>query len=139
MGQYVTQFGIELKFVPGSKISNTLTAHRLLHYTLQRHGSSLQNAVQEALFEGYFLNGKDIGDPVTLEALAQAAGVKDDGLLAYLNSTEDVELIQQQDREAKTYASGVPFFMFEGREEGLAGAQAPEVFQKIFEEILSTK
>ncbi len=57
-----------------SRTYNTFDAHRLLHFAgLQ--GPGPQRALKHALFEAYFGEGLDPGDPALLRRLAAAAGL----------------------------------------------------------------
>ena len=51
---------------------NTFAAHRLVWYAAQQ---GKQDEVVEALFRGYFLEGKNIGDAKTLTQMAAEAGL----------------------------------------------------------------
>ena len=78
-------------------------------------------ALANALFEAYFLQGRDIG---ATDVLAELAGSEAEVEEA------DLELVRTQAREASEEGiTGVPFFIFD-RKIAVSGAQPPEVFQK---------
>ena len=108
---------------------STLASHRLIHYAGQRR---CQGAIVEALFRAYFFDGRDIGDPEALAAIAGECGLETPAALAYLHSDEDANEVAQRDRQARAMGvTGVPCFIINGRY-AISGAQDPEVFQQVF-------
>lgn len=105
---------------PAMKVMpNTARAHRLLAAVRQTNPSK-HEVLMERLFQAHFVEGRDIGDRMTLVTLAQACGV-------------DANVAQQavaDDRpfEASTAnpQAGVPHFVF-NRRGSLSGAQPPHV------------
>jgi predicted DsbA family dithiol-disulfide isomerase len=111
---------------------NTVNPHRLLHYAAE-HGN--QNAMAEALFEGYFLKAANLTQTATLAELAANAGFDREQVAAYLESDQDRELIEEQDRRARsTGVEGVPFFIF-GQRYALSGAQPPDLILEVMEKV----
>ncbi|MFD7443592.1 DsbA family protein [Streptomyces sp. NPDC059909] len=84
---------------------NTFTAHRLLRFAAERHGTSVQAALSERLYEAYFRDGLNIADHGTLAGLAQQAGIDPEQVKAFLASDEGVA--ETRDRIAESRASGV--------------------------------
>lgn len=116
--------GLDMQFEKISVQPNTVKAHRLLH-----HAGELgkQDAVAEALFRAYFIEGANLTDSTVLAAYAAEAGLDREMTLKYLESGADVDVIRAADEEARQVGiGGVPFFIF-GRTIGLSGAQDPEV------------
>jgi predicted DsbA family dithiol-disulfide isomerase len=102
---------------------NTLNAHRLIHHA---GFSSRQDAMAEALFRGYFLEGADLSRDDTLADIAARAGFDRNEIRAYLASDEDKALIEDQDQHARSLGvEGVPFFIV-NRRYAVSGAQPPE-------------
>jgi predicted DsbA family dithiol-disulfide isomerase len=64
--------GIVFDFDAIALSPNTSAAHRLIRWA---HGAGKQDAVVEALFAAYFTKGRDIGDPVVLADIGEAAGM----------------------------------------------------------------
>ena len=95
---------------------NTWRAHRLLSFSEQQHPEQ-HEALLDALFEAYFVQGLDIGDSQVLAQLAQAHGI--DGREADAFDAPPVWALPGG-------ASGVPLFVFNQRE-AISGAQPPEV------------
>ena len=116
--------GLDLQFEKIAVQPNTVKAHRLLH-----HAGELgkQDAMAEALFRAYFIEGANLTDDATLAEYAAQAGLDREEISVYLASGEDAEVIRGADVEARNAGiSGVPFFIF-NRTTGLSGAQDPEV------------
>ena len=124
--------GLDFAFEAIERSPNTLDAHRLIRYA-DRDGK--QDAVVEALFQAYFTQGMNIGDPAALVAIAAAAGLDGAAVAAYLASDEDLETIQAEDAFARQIGiQGVPCFIIE-RKYAISGAQPPEAFIEAFEKI----
>lgn len=108
-----------------SRGANTLDAHRLLYWA---RAAGVQNQVCEAIFEAYFGDGRDLGDPETLVAIAAANGLDGADIRARLASAVDRDKIE----ELRAFAagqgvSGVPLFIIDGVHT-LSGAQGVETF-----------
>lgn len=116
--------GLDMQFEKISVQPNTVKAHRLLH-----HAGELgrQDAVAEALFRAYFIEGANLTDSAVLADYAAQAGLDRDMTLKYLDSGADADVVAGADTEARNAGiSGVPFFIF-NRSIGMSGAQDPEV------------
>jgi predicted DsbA family dithiol-disulfide isomerase len=102
---------------------NTLDAHRLI---LWARSGEHQEAVVEALFRAYFIEGRNLADRETLIAIGSAQGLEA-GLLTELFSTDsDIERTRREIASAQRIGvTGVPFFIVAERY-GIAGAEAPE-------------
>jgi len=109
---------------------NTLNAHRLIH----RAGpGGRQDAMAEALFRAYFLEGADLSSDDTLADIAARAGFDRNEISAYLAGDQDKALIDDQDQHARSLGvEGVPFFIF-NRRHAVSGAQPPEAILEVME------
>lgn len=115
---------------------NTVDSHRLIDRA-GREGK--QDAVVEALFQAYFMDGKDIGNIDTLVAIAAQAGMDAQAVRAYLASDEDRERIGAEDQMARRMGvQGVPCFIL-NRQFAISGAQDSDVFLQAFNYVLSDK
>lgn len=122
--------GLDMQFDRIKVQPNTVKAHRLMH-----HAGELgqQDAMAEALFRAYFIEGANLTDDATLAEYAAQAGLDRAEILAYLATDRDVDLIRSADVEARQVGiSGVPFFIF-NRTIGVSGAQEPEVLLQAME------
>jgi predicted DsbA family dithiol-disulfide isomerase len=91
---------------------NTVAAHRVI-WLAERHG--VQDAVVEALFRGYFIEGADIGDAATLVDIAAGAGLDRDAVTAMLAGDEGRSEVLSEDAMARRSGlDGVPTFTMAG-------------------------
>ncbi len=115
--------GIAFQFDKIERQPNTINAHRLIAYAGSR---GQQDAVMEALFRGFFLELRDIGDVGVLGDIAASAGLERDAVHQYLTSDQGAAAARQEDAVARQLGiSGVPFFVFGGKY-AVSGAQAPD-------------
>ena len=125
--------GLEIDF-EGIKVTpNTINAHRLIHWAgLEER----QTAVVQALFEGYFEKGQDIGDIATLTEIGVACGMDRAMLDRLFASDADLEDIRGRDAHARGRGvSGVPTFII-ANQHVLRGAQPPEVWGQVIDDIV---
>lgn len=104
---------IPFRFDKITRSPNTLNAHRVIRWAAT---AGHQDAVVEALFAAYFVEGRDIGDPQVLTDIAAAAGM-DGTLTAELLATEaDIDLVRREIDLAHQYGvEGVPAFILADR------------------------
>ena len=122
--------GIDFNFTGIPRTPNTIDAHRLIGVA-GRAGK--QDAVVEALFHAYFLEGRDIGDRDVLAAVATAAGLEEKTVRDYLDGREDVDRVENEDAMARRMGiQGVPCFIL-NRKYAISGAQEPAVFLEAIE------
>ncbi len=114
--------GLQIDFSRIARMPNTRRALRSLDYAAQTGGMQQMEAVIEHLFYAHFLQGRDIGDPATLVALAQACGLDGPAVDACLSDTASTPSASAQ---RPTAPEGVPYFVFNGQY-ALAGAHPPE-------------
>ena len=75
----------------------------------------MQDGVVEALFEGYFCNGADIGDDKVLADLGEEGGLDRDEVLAMLAGETGLKEVVAADRMARNAGiQGVPSFALQG-------------------------
>jgi predicted DsbA family dithiol-disulfide isomerase len=124
--------GIAFAFDRILRTPSTVQAHRLI-----RLGQRLerQDAVVEALFDGYFTAGANIGDIDTLVGLAARAGIAADQAERYLVGDEDREQVLGEDDAARRMGiHGVPCFILE-QQYALSGAQEPAVLTEALDRV----
>jgi predicted DsbA family dithiol-disulfide isomerase len=127
IGRVGDEVGIDFQFDGIPRTPSTLKAHRLIRYA-QRPAHDKANAVVAALFQAYFLEGRDIGDDTELMSIAESAGLDRDAAAAYLATDEDEAEVQAEDVFARRLGiGGVPCFIVEGKY-AVSGAQEPEAF-----------
>ncbi len=122
--------GIDFAFDRMERTPNTLNAHRLIRLGVAE-GSG--DAVVEALFRGYFIDGIDIGDIAALAAIAAAAGLDETAARTHLaGSSGTAEVLAEEYRARRIGIDAVPCFIIAG-DYALAGAQDPEMFLPLFD------
>ena len=116
--------------------ANTFDAHRVLWLAEREGGSALQNAVKERLLRAYFSEGRDVGDHVTLVALAAEAGM-DEGIVAdaLACDTGAAEVRAELATATERGITAVPTFVIDGQW-GIPGAQDAEVFVRVLDKMM---
>jgi predicted DsbA family dithiol-disulfide isomerase len=110
--------------------TNTFDAHRVLHLAADR---GVQGPVKERLLAAYFTDGRPIGDPETLAAVAAEAGLEEAAAREVLAGDAYAEEVAADEREAAALGiSGVPFFVVD-RRYGISGAQPAELIRQALE------
>jgi predicted DsbA family dithiol-disulfide isomerase len=120
---------ISFAFEKIRRTPNTFLAHRLIWYA-GRYGR--QDAVVDALFNGYFEQGADIGTASVLAGLAKSAGIDAGPVLQSDAGTTEVKA-----EEAAGHRLGiraVPYFVLNKRF-GISGAQPVEVLLGAIEKL----
>ncbi|MCC6197632.1 MAG: DsbA family oxidoreductase [Burkholderiales bacterium] len=103
---------------------NTLDAHRLIAWG-QARPEGEADALVEALFRAYFVEGRYLGDRSELATIAATAGFDPDDARRFIESDELAGAVAESDRRAREMGiSGVPFFIFGGKT-AVSGAQDP--------------
>lgn len=112
------------------KRPDTVDSHRLIRWAAS---AGKQTDVVERIFRAYFEEGRDIGDPAVLIALANDAEM-DAGLVEELLAKEaDRDLIEQEDALAHQMGiSGVPTFIFDNKYM-ISGAYESEKLLKVID------
>src|SRR5258708_25641980 len=116
--------GIPFDFNKVTRQPNTLAAHGLIALAID---SGRQDAVVEALFRAFFLEGRDLTSADTLAEVAAGAGLDATDVKAFLASEKARAHIEADDRQArKIGVEGVPFLTVNGRV-AVSRAQEPEL------------
>jgi predicted DsbA family dithiol-disulfide isomerase len=122
--------GIAFAFDRIRRTPNTLQAHRLIHLSAAEGNA---DEMVEALFQGYFLEGLDIGDVPTLAAIAPRGGLDQRATERYLVGRAGVgEVLAEERRARRLGIRAVPCFVLE-RGYAISGAQEPEMFLPLFD------
>ena len=109
-----TEVGIRFRHDLMKRTPNTLRGHVLLDAAL-KDGLQIQNPVAERLFQAYFLNGEDVGDPATLLGIAREFGVTAISRLEDLDNPALVSEVKTAERRAASAGiRGVPQISFQG-------------------------
>lgn len=108
---------------------NTIDAHRLIWFAGRQDA---QDAVMEAVFHAYFIEGRDIGDHAVLADCAVQAGLDRADVIAFLASgvaETEMRAADQAAREAGV--NGVPSFFLDGYSV-FSGAMPPAQMAEAF-------
>lgn len=130
MGEQVSAMAEEVGLhynMDATVVANTLNAHRLIQYAKTKN---LGDAIEEALFIAYFMNGKNIDSQAELIEIAESVGlnaVDAEKVLVEKQFSEQVEFDAYEAQQIGV--RGVPFFVF-NRKYGISGAQPLEVFTR---------
>ncbi len=118
------EVGIDFAFDRITRQPNTLAAHSLIELA---GAKGRQDAMKEAFFRAYFLDGVDLTARENLVAIATSAGLDRAAVEEWLDNADAREATAAEDARARELGiEGVPFFIFNGRL-GVSGAQGSEV------------
>jgi predicted DsbA family dithiol-disulfide isomerase len=121
--------GLEFRHDRMLRTPNTIAAHRVIRMA---EAAGVQDAVVEALFRGYFQDGRDIGESATLAALAGAAGLDPSAVVAMLAGEDHRAEVLAEDAAARQGGiSGVPSFLMD-RHLLFSGAMPPARMAEAF-------
>jgi predicted DsbA family dithiol-disulfide isomerase len=119
--------GIALDFTKVRRYPSTVPAHALTRAAADK---GTQRALSNALFEAYFLAGRDIGALDVLQDVASAHGFDRDEVTRIVEDPAELDRSRKEAAEmAAEGISGVPFFVF-GEKYAFSGAQPRAVFEK---------
>ena len=128
--------GIQFAFDKIAKTPNTLNSHRLVRWA---SGAGLQDEVVERLFKAYFIEGRDVGDPSVLSAVAAEAGMDGHLVAKLLAGDADLEPVEREAGMANEMGiSGVPTFIFDSKFM-ISGAREPELLVRIIDKALEAE
>lgn len=120
--------GLDFRFEKIEVAVDTIPAHQLLALVPERYQAALVDAIHVAYFE----QGKDIGEPSVLVAIAQGVGIAESAMervrQAWDSSQVREDLASVVRQVQSVGVSGVPFFIFDGAL-AVSGAQPVEVLE----------
>jgi predicted DsbA family dithiol-disulfide isomerase len=122
--------GVAFRFDRIRRIPPSLDAHRLVRLAARQ---GLGGDAVDAVFEGYFCEGQDIGDVAVLAGIAAALGLDPIATRRALLGTQEAEAVHADNLRAHRLGiNGVPCFVVAGRH-AIAGAQEPEVLERLLD------
>ncbi|MGZ6010129.1 MAG: DsbA family oxidoreductase [Rhizomicrobium sp.] len=125
--------GIEFAFDKIAKTPNTLDSHRLVRWAA---GAGVQDDIVERLFQAYFIEGRDVGDPAVLSAIATEAGMDGDLVATLLAGDADLAEVEREAGLASEMGiSGVPTFIFDSKFM-ISGAREAELLVRVIDKAL---
>ena len=135
MVEMAERVGLSIDFEGMKRTPNTLDAHRLIHWA---GIEGKQTAAVSALFEAYFVEGRDIGDREVLADIADGIEMDAAVVSKLLASDADVEDIRKRDAHSRQMGvNSVPTFIVAGKH-AVPGAQPPELWLRVMEELKAT-
>lgn len=127
---------INFNFNAIERTPNTVLSHRLIRFAAE---NGVQTPIVSAVFDAFFLEGKDIGVPEVLARVAGSAGLNYEETLNFLQSDLDTDTILAEDELARRLGvNGVPCFII-NRKYAVSGAQSPEVIVQVFDLAIQDK
>jgi predicted DsbA family dithiol-disulfide isomerase len=121
--------GIPFDFEIIERTPNTLDTHRLIWLA---HKEGVQDAMVEAVFRAYFIEGRDISNLPTLLDVAAGAGLDRRRAETVLNGQDGLAEIRAAEEQARrTEIRGVPFFII-NNSVALSGAMDSSAFLDAF-------
>ena len=128
------EVGLSLAFDRITRQPNTVVPQSLI--AASEPGMS-QDAMVEALFKAYFMEGRDLTEASVLMEVAESAGMSRSEVVHHLQDSELHSQTIASDRAAREMGiSGVPFFIF-NRQVGLSGAHESETLLNAINEAMS--
>jgi predicted DsbA family dithiol-disulfide isomerase len=122
--------GVQFRFDRMRRTPSSIDAHRLARWSA-RFGRA--DEVVEALFAAHFADGRDLGDPGVLCAIATSCGLDPADARAMLASDAELDGVHADNLRAHRLGiNGVPCFVVAGRH-AIAGAQEPEVIERLLD------
>ena len=125
--------GLEIHLDRIRRMPNSLDAHRLIRWA-EIEQLNVERLV-DALFIAFFRDGRDIGRPEELAAIAESCGMDRSLAIQLLQSDADKDYVRRSDYQARQMGiSAVPQFIVGGRY-AVAGAQPTMLWNKVIAEI----
>jgi predicted DsbA family dithiol-disulfide isomerase len=116
--------------------ANTLLAHRLLSFA---KATGHQIPLEERLFQAYFIDGLDIGDPDVLVRCAEEVGMDPAAVSTFLDTDEGLDEVRRDlQSAAELEITAVPTYVFDGKWM-VPGAQEPETFAQVLRTVVAKR
>ncbi len=130
------EVGIAFAFDRIARQPNTVVAHSLIAVS---EPGLMQDAMVEALFKAYFIEGRDLTEASELIAIAESAGMDRAQAEQHLqNSDLHSQTIDSDNAAREMGITGVPFFIF-NRHVGVSGAHDSETLLEGMVEAMNAK
>ena len=123
--ELAAEAGIRFDFAAVRRMPNTRRSHALIAWA---GANGRQGDVKRRVLAAYFAEGRDIGAPDTLVAIASEAGLDADAARAAIDDAALHRQIEALEQQARSWdITGVPTFIF-ARRFAFSGAQPLGVF-----------
>jgi len=128
------EVGIPFAFERITRQPNTVVAHSLI--AVSEPGMA-QDAMTEALFKAYFIEGRDLTEASELMEIAESAGMAREVAEQHLqNSALHTQTIDSDQAAREMGITSVPFFIF-NRQVGVSGAHESETLLQAMNEAMT--
>lgn len=132
--EHAQQAGLTINFESMERTPNTLNAHRLIHWA---GIENKQTQAVDVLFQAYFVEARDIGNPEVLGDIADSIGMDAAVVQKLLATSNDIDEIKSRDAHSRQMGvSSVPTFIVDNKH-AVPGAQPPELWLKVIAEIMA--
>lgn len=132
--EYAQNAGLTINFESMERTPNTLNAHRLIHWA---GIENKQTQAVDVLFQAYFVEARDIGNPEVLGDIADSIGMDAAVVQKLLATSNDIDEIKSRDAHSRQMGvSSVPTFIVDNKH-AVPGAQPPELWLKVIAEIMA--
>jgi predicted DsbA family dithiol-disulfide isomerase len=122
--------GVMFRFDRIRRTPSSVDAHRLVRWAA---GFGRADELVEAILAAHFTDGRDIGDPASLTAIAASCGLRAAAARAFLAGTAETDAVHADNLRAHRLGiNGVPCFVVSGCH-AIAGAQEPEVIERLLD------
>lgn len=130
----LTEIGAELDipfaWSDESRIYNTFDAHQLIHWASEQGKA---HEVKLALFDAYFVQGRDVSDKATLIEVAAALGLDATEAQAALDGQVYSDVVREKESFwTSRGVSGVPTMIFDAKH-ATSGAQGVTTFSQVLQ------
>jgi predicted DsbA family dithiol-disulfide isomerase len=127
--------GFSFNYGDDMKMVNTFKAHQLIHWAGRQR---CQTDLEEALFEAFFTDGKDVSDPNVLADICAAVGLEREEALAVLADARYGQAVREEQRQwIEQGIQAVPTFVVNGQYM-VQGAQESEAFGRMLDKLLAS-
>jgi predicted DsbA family dithiol-disulfide isomerase len=124
--------GLEFRHDRMLKTPNTVASHILVGLAYDIGGAALQGRVVEALFAGYFNQGRDVGDPQILADIGAEAGLDRASILSAITDPERTDsVVKDESLARKLHLNGVPSIVLDGRYLFSGARSVPAIVQAL--------
>jgi predicted DsbA family dithiol-disulfide isomerase len=122
--------GIGFNFDAIQRIPNSMNSHRLVQWAAS---SGRQSDLVEAMFQAYFVKGRNIGDITVLTSIARGVGMSAADTKDFLESDAGFSSVEAENaRVHRLGVGGIPCYIIDGRY-AVAGAQEPDMLARLLD------
>ena len=129
--------GFDFRMEARSRIYNTRSAHRLLHWAGEAFGADVQRRLKGALLKAYFTDGRNVSDQAVLLDIATAAGLPETEARELLDGSRyDAEVAADERQVQAQGIHSVPAIVVNQRHL-IQGGQPVEVFEQMLRQVMA--